>query len=74
MSRASDLLYTEPHSRQDFVNKLSIMAGAISLLALTLKRLGEGGGQFDSPPRGFSKNVSYKERVKPWFFLLLILL
>ena len=36
------------------------------LCTLTLKRL--GGGQFD-PPCGFSKNVSSKERVKPWFFV-----
>ena len=29
-----------------------------------------GGGQFDpSSPCGFSKNVSSKERVKPWFFV-----
>ena len=27
-----------------------------------------GEGQFD-PPCGFSKNVSSKERVKPWFFM-----
>ena len=29
------------------------------------------GGQFDPPPSpfGFSKNVSSKERVKPWFFV-----
>ena len=33
----------------------------------TLKLLGESGGQFDPPPCGFSKNVSSKERVKPWF-------
>ena len=33
---------------------------------LTLKRLGGLGGQFDAPC-GFSKNVSSKERVKPWF-------
>ena len=32
---------------------------------LTLKRLG---GQFDTPC-GFSKNVSSKERAKPWFFV-----
>ena len=33
---------------------------------LTIKRLGEG--QFYPPsPCGFSKNVSSKERVKPWF-------
>ena len=31
-----------------------------------LKRL--GGGQFN-PPCGFSKNVSSKERVNPWFFV-----
>ena len=42
---------------------------------LILKRLGGGGGgggggsQFDSH-RGFSKNVSSKERVKPWFFVI----
>ena len=29
-----------------------------------------GGGQFDpSSPCGFSKNVSSKESVKPWFFV-----
>ena len=42
-----------------------------SLLKLTLKRLGGGGGrevQFDHPC-GFSKNVSSKETVKPWFFV-----
>ena len=33
---------------------------------LTLKRLGS---QFDPSPCGFSKNVSSKERVKPWFFV-----
>ena len=27
-----------------------------------------GGSQFDPPLCGFSKNVSSKERVKPWFF------
>ena len=27
-----------------------------------------GGTQFDTPPCGFSKNVSSKERVKPCFF------
>ena len=36
---------------------------------LILKRLGGGGSQFDSH-RGFSKNVSSKERVKPWFFVI----
>ena len=38
---------------------------------LTLKRLEGGRGQFDPPPPpcGFSKNVSSKERVKPWFFV-----
>ena len=34
--------------------------------ALTLKRLG---GQFDPLPLGFSKNVSSKEWMKPWFFV-----
>ena len=30
-----------------------------------------GGGQNDPPPPcGFSKNVSSKERVKPWFFVI----
>ena len=29
-----------------------------------------GSGQFD-PPCGFSKNVSCKERVKPWFIVTL---
>ena len=29
---------------------------------------GGGGGLFDSPCH-FSKNVSSKERVKPWFFV-----
>ena len=28
-----------------------------------------GGGQFDPLPCGFSKSVSFKERVKPWFFV-----
>ena len=36
---------------------------------LILKRLGGGDSQFDSH-RGFSKNVSSKERVKPWFFVI----
>ena len=38
------------------------------LSSLTLKRLGGGGGQFD-PPCGFTKIVSSKERVEPWFFV-----
>ena len=37
-----------------------------STCVLTLKRLG---GQFDPLPCGFSKNVSFKERVKSWFFV-----
>ena len=40
-------------------------------LSLTLKRL-RGGVQFELPPPlscGFTKNVSSKERVKPWFFV-----
>ena len=40
----------------------------ISFNTLTLKRLGER-DQFGPPTCGFSKNVSSKERVKPWFFV-----
>ena len=39
------------------------------LLTLALKRLGEG--QFDARVFRFSKIVSSKERVKPWFFVTL---
>ena len=35
--------------------------------ALTIKRL--GGVNLRPPPCGFSKNVSSKERVKPWCFV-----
>ena len=38
------------------------------MFPLTLKWLGRGGGQLD-PSLGFLKNVSSKERVKPWFFV-----
>ena len=41
-----------------------------NVLVLTLKRLREGGGgQFDPLPCGFSKIVSSKDRVQPWFFV-----
>ena len=44
----------------------------VHYLRFNPKRAGKagtgGGGQFDSPS-GFSKNVSSKERVKPWFFV-----
>ena len=38
------------------------------LPSLFLKRLEGWGGQFDPAPVIFSKNVSSKERVKPWLF------
>ena len=44
---------------------------AISYLTLTLKRMGRGGEEgsiLPPPPCGFLKNVSSKERVKPWSF------
>ena len=44
--------------------KLTLLSKSVS--SLTLKRL--GWGQFD-PTCGFSKNVSSKEREKPWFFV-----
>ena len=55
------------------LTNLSFWNGSIML---TLKRL-RGGGQFALPPTpphplwlcGFSKNVSSKDRVKPWFFV-----
>ena len=33
-----------------------------------LTRLGREGGQFDSLPCGFSKNLFFRERMKTWFF------
>ena len=30
---------------------------------------GKGGDQIDPPSCGFSKNVSSKERMKPWFLV-----
>ena len=33
------------------------------------KTAGVGGGQFDPPPCGFSKNLTSEERMKPWFFV-----
>lgn len=33
-----------------------------------------GGDKFEPPPCGFSKNISSKERVKPWFFVTFKLL
>ena len=41
---------------------------ALSKLILTLKKLGVN---LTPPPFGFSKNVSSKESVEPWFFVTL---
>ena len=41
--------------------------GQISVLTLILKRLGEGVNL--TPPSGFSKSVSSKERKEPWVFV-----
>ena len=51
---------------------VGILFGPIALEWLTLKRL-EGRSIWPPTHCGFLKNVSSKERVKPWFLWLLIL-
>ena len=54
----------------DFYGKMRFCRNKVFLtlhIILTLKCL--GGGQGDPLPCGFSKNVSSKESVKPWFFV-----
>ena len=55
------------------VDKISRKLGKMMMVGLRWGSVGGlggrwGEGQFD-PPCGFSKNVSSKERVKPWSFV-----
>ena len=58
-------LYTSINGQGGYLNvTVTLALKGFSKGRLVNPKTAEG-GQFDPPPRGFSKNVSYKEKVKP---------
>ena len=48
---------------------MSLSSISTKEMTLTLKRLARGWGSIRPSSCGFSKNLSSKEMVKPWFFV-----